>query len=82
MMTRAYQEIYLSKAQSTLGDALDYAVNTCHIPGADFIKLFTASSVSRRIENGEPAYLAGKSGIEIAAMRVRRFFIDGSFFVR
>ena len=30
-MTRAYQEIYLSKAQSVIGDAFDYAVNTCHI---------------------------------------------------
>ena len=67
MTTRAYQETYLSKAQSALGDAFDYAINTCHIPGSDFIKLFTASSVSRRMENGEPAYLAGKSGIEIAA---------------
>ena len=67
MMTRAYQETYLSKAQAALGDAFDYAINTCHIPGSDFIKLFTASSVSRRMENGEPAYLAGKSGIEIAA---------------
>ncbi len=64
-MTRAYQEIYLSKAQSVLGDAFDYAVNTCHIPGNDFVKLFIASSVSKRMENGEPACLAGKSGIEI-----------------
>lgn len=67
MTTRAYQETYLSKAQAALGDAFDYAINTCRISGADFIKLFTASSVSRRMENGEPAYLAGKSGIEIAA---------------
>ena len=64
-MTRAYQEIYLSKAQSVIGDAFDYAVNTCAIPGTDFVKLFIASSVSKRMENGEPAYLAGKSGIEI-----------------
>lgn len=64
-MTRAYQEIYLSKAQSVLGDAFDYAVNTCAIPGNDFVKLFLASSVSKRMENGEPACLAGKSGIEI-----------------
>ena len=67
MTTRAYQETYLSKAQAALGDAFDYAINTCRIPGSDFIKIFTASSVSRRIENGEPAYLAGKSGIEIAS---------------
>lgn len=64
-MTRAYQEIYLSKAQSVIGDAFDYAVNTCAIPGTDFVKLFIVSSVSKRMENGEPAYLAGKSGIEI-----------------
>ena len=64
-MIHAYQEIYLSKAQSVLGDAFDYAVNTCGIPGNDFVKLFLASSVSKRMENGEPACLAGKSGIEI-----------------
>ena len=62
-MTHAYREIYLSNAQSVLGDAFDYAVNTCSINGNDFVKLFTVSSVSKRIENGEPAYLAGKSGI-------------------
>lgn len=65
MMIHAYQEIYLSKAQSVLGDAFDYAVNTCSIPGNDFVKLFITSSVSKRMENGEPDYLAGKSGIEI-----------------
>lgn len=67
MTIRAYQETYLYKAQSALGDAFDYAINACGIPGQDFIQLFTVSSVSKRIENGEPAYLAGKSGIEIAA---------------
>ena len=66
MTTRAYQETYLYKAQAALGDAFNYAIGTCHIPGSDFIKLFAASSVSKRMENGEPAYLAGKSGIEIA----------------
>lgn len=65
-MTCAYREIYLSKAQAALGDAFDYAVNTCGIPGEDFVKLFVTSTISRRMENGEPAILAGKSGIEIA----------------
>jgi len=48
-----------------LGTAFDYAINTCKIPGEDFIKLFVASSVSKRMECGEPACLAGKSGIEL-----------------
>ena len=64
-MIHAYRETYLSKAQSVLGDAFHYAVNTCNISGSDFIKLFVASSMSKRMENGEPAYLAGKSGIQI-----------------
>ncbi len=64
-MTHAYQEIYLSKAQSTLGDAFDYAVNICNISGNDFVKLFVASTISRKMENGEPAFVAGKSGFEI-----------------
>lgn len=66
MMIHAYQEIYLSKAQSALGDAFDYAVNTCEICGNDFTKMFLVSSVSKRMEHGEPACLAGKSGIELA----------------
>lgn len=65
-MTRAYREIYLSKAQAALGDAFDYAVNACGIPGEDFVKLFITSTISRRMENGEPSVLAGKSGIELA----------------
>ena len=66
MMIHAYQEIYLSNAQSMLGDAFDYAINVCHIPGSSFVKLFVASTVSKRLENGEPSYLSGKSGIEVA----------------
>lgn len=64
-MIHAYHEIYLSKAQSLLGTAFDYAINDCGISGSDFINLFIISSVSRRIENGEAFYIAGKSGIEI-----------------
>ena len=64
-MTYAYQEIYLSKAQSVLGDVFYYAVNICGISGNDFVKLFIVSSVRKRMENGEPSCLAGKSGIEI-----------------
>ncbi len=65
-MIHAYQDIYLSKAQAVLGDAFDYAINVCGISGADFVRLFTTSQVSKRMENGEPAYLMGKSGIETA----------------
>ena len=65
-MIHAYQEIYLSKARSVLGDAFDYAINVCDISGCDFVKLFVTSPVSKRMENGEPAIIMGKSGIELA----------------
>ncbi len=67
MTIHAYPEMYLNNAQSALGDAFDYAINTCGIPGEDFIKLFTASSIGKRMENGEPAVIVGKSGIEIVS---------------
>lgn len=64
-MIHAYQEIYLSKSQQVLGDAFDYAINFCHIPGDDFIKLFLVSSISKKIEEGDVNYILGKSGIDI-----------------
>lgn len=65
MTIHAYREIYLSKAQSLLGEAFDYAVNTCNMSGDTFVKMFAVSTVSKRIEKGDPALLAGKSGVEM-----------------
>lgn len=66
MMIHAYQEFYLNSAQKRVGDAFDYAINDCQIKGNDFVKMFLVGNISHKIENGEPLYLKGKSGIEIA----------------
>lgn len=66
MTIHAYQEMYLTNGQKLLGDMLDYAVNGCNIPGDEFLQIFVVSKACRSIENGEPAYLCGKSGIEVA----------------
>ena len=66
MMIHAYQECYLNSAKRNIGIAFDYAINVCKISGADFLNMFLISNISKRIENGEPLYLKGKSGIEIA----------------
>ena len=66
MMMNAYQEIYLNSVQTSLGDAFDYAINTCGISGNDFVKMFVVSSVCTKMEKGEVKYLVGKSGIELA----------------
>ena len=65
-MIHAYREIYLNNARATLAEAFDYAINTCNISGADFVKMFLVSSISDKMEKGEPKYVSGKSGIEIA----------------
>ena len=64
-MIHAYQEIYVNKTQNLLGDAFDYAVNTCGIPLDRFIKMFLTSSISKAIEKGDPKYIKGRSGIEL-----------------
>ena len=66
MMMHAYQETYLSKAQKTIGETFEYAIKDCGINGNEFINMFIQSDISKRMENGEPAVIAGKSGIEIA----------------
>lgn len=66
MVMRAYHETYLNRAMSIMGDAFDYAINDCKIDGAEFVKMFAASTACKKIENGEASYLSGKSGIEIA----------------
>lgn len=71
MMIHAYQEMYLSNAQAALGDAFDYAVHACDISGDVFVELFLGSTICKRMENGEPSILAGKSGIEIVREIVR-----------
>ena len=70
-MIHAYQEIYLNNVQAALGDMVDYGVNLCGFSAESFIKLFLASSVSKKIENGEPAYLSGKSGVELVVEIVK-----------
>ena len=54
-MIHAYHEVYLSRAQDKLGDAFDFAVNTCEIPGKDN----WIPEISR-IEQKEYFELAGK----------------------
>jgi DNA-binding transcriptional regulator YiaG len=66
MTTRAYDEIYLSSAQNILGHAVDYAVNTLGISPKLFENCFTVSNVSKQFETGNPTYVTGMNGCELA----------------
>ena len=66
MRIHAYEEMYVSKIQSRMGEAFDYAINVLKIDGKVFVDYFLNSSVNRKLERGFIPYFLGNSGIEIA----------------
>lgn len=65
-MTRAYSESYLSDAAENLGDMLAYAVNDCGYDADTFFSWFIMCGLADQFGNGNPKYIAGLSGIELA----------------
>lgn len=65
-MIHAYNKVYLSKAQSSLGSMLDFAVYDLKESLSGFYKKFLFSEISSRFQEGESSVIAGKSGIELA----------------
>lgn len=68
-MTHAYREVYLRRAMTKLGFMFDFAISCVGIPGEEFSGLFAASQTAKRLECGDPKYLLGMCGEELA-MRV------------
>ena len=66
MKVRPYSESQVDSLMDKIGDVFDYAVNDCKIPGTEFVKIFAASTVCKKIENGDVSCISGKSGVEIA----------------
>lgn len=65
-MTRAYKESYLNKAQKTLAAMMDYAVFDLNYEPDEFFMLFLRSGLADEFGRGNPKYIAGKSGVELA----------------
>lgn len=66
MEIRAYYEDYLEYAQRNMGNMLDFAVNTCGEEPDLFFEKFIATGVAEQFGKGNPRYVAGKTGCEIA----------------
>ncbi len=71
-MTRAYEETYLNDAMNNLGDMFDYAVNDCDYSADEFFGAFVVSGVAEAFERGNPKYIAGLSGPELASEVIYR----------
>ena len=65
-MTYAYDDTLISKAQTTMANMLDMAVNTYEYDLSDFYDMFLNSQYAARFERGESSVIAGMSGHELA----------------
>lgn len=71
-MIHAYSESYLDDAMSNLGDMMSYAVCDCHYSAEDFFTYFISSGVAEKFGSGNPKYVAGMSGVELAREVIRQ----------
>lgn len=75
-MTRAYSESYLSNAKDRLSQFFDYGINQCGF-GADWLtSLFVITGYAEQFERGNPAILAGMSGIELLQAVVTKTYCN------
>ena len=64
-MIPAYNEMYLVDAMKCLGEAIDFASNSCNIDSDKFFDLFINSGISDRFSCGDSKIISGKSGTEL-----------------
>lgn len=65
-MRHPYDIDYLDDAQDILGDMFDFAINTCGIDADKFAILFYHTKVASQFGKGNPKYIAGMNGCEVA----------------
>lgn len=66
MMMHAYSELYIDNVMDNMGCMLRYVDNDCKIDISTFFSWFIQSGIAFQIESGNPKYLVGMSGIELA----------------
>ena len=70
-MMNAYSELYLDDAMQNLGDMVEYAVCDCGYDPDEFFGWFVSSGVASKFEKGNPKYITGMSGVELAEAVLR-----------
>lgn len=72
MEIRAYDEKYVLSAQRILGDMMDFSVYAYQLNADRFFEMFLVSPIARQFENGNPVYVAGMTGCELAKEVIRQ----------
>lgn len=66
MVIKGYDSSCLEIAMKNLGEAFDYAKNSCGLSMDNFMDMFISSGYSKMFEDGNPKVLVGISGTELA----------------
>ena len=64
-MIHAYDSQYLEDAMKCLGEAMDYAANSCQVNMDGFLELFIGTGYAEQFAAGVPKYVSGVSGTEL-----------------
>ncbi len=63
---KGYSELYLDDAMKNLGDMIEYAVCDLQFEPDVFFDYYVTSGIAEKFGNGNPKYIAGMSGHELA----------------
>ena len=78
-MIRAYDNQYLDDAMKCLGEAMDYAANSCHMDMDQFMEQFIATGYAEQFAIGVPKMVSGLSGTELVMDVLTAFGTDIDF---
>jgi len=65
-MINAYNELYLDDAMQNLGDMIEFAVCDLGYEPDVFFDWFISTGIAEKFEKGNPKYITGMSGYELA----------------
>lgn len=65
-MMNAYDKSYLNDAMENLGDMIDYAICDLGYTPDEFFNWFISSGIAAQFQKGNPKYIVGMSGYELA----------------
>lgn len=75
-MTIAYNELYLDDAMHNLADMVEYAVCDLGFAPDEFFGWFVSSGIASKFGKGNPKYITGMSGVELAEVVLNKTNVE------
>lgn len=79
MEINAYKKLYMNDMINCLANMFDYAINVCYQEPNMIAELFVSLGVAEQFERGNPAFISGKSGEEIARIILKDVYQEEIF---